>query len=268
MLERILNNLKKPHRIPLKIISKVNFYFKKKNYQKNFFEDEQNKILKEINLDRKIGLSKLLEIHNKYKFIRREMSSEHELLFSSLSLSRQVKVNKILEIGTHDGINAFLLSLLFQNATIETIDLEEDHPEFINFYGRKDKVEEFVSARNIMLGKNKKIIFKKMNSITLCNNNQKYDLIWIDGAHGYPVVCMDILNSLKLINDNGIIMCDDIYINKVASDGMYNSTAAFETLINLKNANLINFTLAYKRLDANSNCVVSTRKYVAFIKKI
>ena len=134
MLERILNNLKKPHRIPLKIISKVNFYFKKKNYQKNFFEDEQNKILKEINLDRKIGLSKLLEIHNKYKFIRREMSSEHELLFSSLSLSPQVKVNKILEIGTHDGINAFLLSLLFQNATIETIDLEEDHPEFINLF--------------------------------------------------------------------------------------------------------------------------------------
>lgn len=36
------------------------------------------------------------------------MSSEHEVLFSSISLSEDINVFNILEIGTFDGINSFL----------------------------------------------------------------------------------------------------------------------------------------------------------------
>ena len=39
-----------------------------------------------------------------------------------------------------------------------------------------------------------------------------YDLIWIDGAHGYPIITIDIVNSLRIINPKGIILCDDIYL--------------------------------------------------------
>ena len=35
------------------------------------------------------------------------MSSEHELLFSAISLNNETQIKTILEIGTFDGANAF-----------------------------------------------------------------------------------------------------------------------------------------------------------------
>jgi len=57
-----------------------------------------------------------------------------------------------------------------------------------------------IKYRNNILKKSKSIKFLEKNSINLINANKKYDLIWIDGAHGYPVVCADIINSLHLLN--------------------------------------------------------------------
>ena len=36
----------------------------------------------------------------------------------------------------------------------------------------------------------------------------------IDGAHGYPTVAMDIINSLRLANINAYILIDDIFKGK------------------------------------------------------
>ena len=44
------------------------------------------------------------------------MSSEHEVILSSLSSLTHKKINNILEIGTFDGVNSFLLSLLFKKS--------------------------------------------------------------------------------------------------------------------------------------------------------
>ena len=38
-----------------------------------------------------------------------------------------------------------------------------------------------------------------MNSLELTNSKNSYDMIWIDGAHGYPYVTIDIINSLRLL---------------------------------------------------------------------
>jgi len=146
------------------------------------------------------------------------MSSEHEVVFSSLSLNNNIKINKILEIGTFDGMNSLLLSKIFPNADIDTIDLPHTERDFKNFYNRKNKIDEFISYRNNNLKKNIKIQFIEKNSINLINFNNKYDLIWIDGAHGYPVVCADIINSLHLINPNGVILYDDIFTNLLISE--------------------------------------------------
>ena len=107
-----------------------------------------------------------------------------------------------------------------------------------------------------------------MNSIKLYNSDKKFDLIWIDGAHGYPVVCMDIINSLRLLNNDGLIMCDDIYVNKIKSDRMYNSNAAFETINELANEKIIEYKLIYKRLDIENNFNKDKRKFIAIFKKI
>ena len=41
------------------------------------------------------------------------------------------------------------------------------------------------------------------------SNKQKFDLIFIDGLHRYTQVKKDIENSLKVLNDNGIILIHD-----------------------------------------------------------
>ena len=268
IIQRIVHNLLKPHLIPYKLINKLNFIYKKNNYEKTFFEKHQNEIFRKLNLAREKGLDKLLELKQQYNFLDREMSSEHEVLFSSLSLLSKKKFNKILEIGTFDGVNSFLLSLLFEDSQIKTIDLKSDESDFENYYNRKGNVSEFINSRNKIISKSSNINFKELNSIKLCNLSEKFDLIWIDGAHGYPMVCIDIINSLKLIDQGGLIMCDDIYKKKVNSDKMYNSVAAFETLVELKKENIIDLELIYKRLDVENNCDEKNRKFVAIFKKL
>jgi len=271
-IKKVLRNIKYTHKIPKKIIKKIKFYIAKKNYNESYFTEEQNKIFKRLDLNRPEGLKKLQDIKKDMNFENREsaMSSEHEVVFSSLSLNNNIKINKILEIGTFDGMNSLLLSRIFPNAKIDTIDLPHTEIDFKNFYDRKNKVIKFIKYRNNNLRKNNKIEFIEKNSIHLIYFKNKYDLIWVDGNHGYPVVCADIINSLYLINASGLIICDDIFLNLPNSktDRMYNSNASIDTLNLLKKEKLIDLKLAFKRLDAESNCVIEDRKFLAIFKKL
>lgn len=268
MYNRIFYYLIRPHRAIQKIVSKIQNFYKKKNYNLNLFETEQNDFYKKYNLVREKGVANIKNIQNKYQFLKDEMSSEHHFFFSCLSIGKNYKIKNILEIGTYDGKNAFLLSNLFEHSSVYTIDLKNDHDQFINFYNRANKLEQFIHKRNKILSMSKNITFIEQNSIRLYNSSKRYDLIWIDGAHGYPTVCLDIINSLRLINDNGIIMCDDVFINNIKSDKMYRSIAAYETLTELKNEKIIKFDLIYKRLDVENNYDESNRKFVAIITKL
>ena len=272
LLLKIIRNLIRPHKIPKKIFNKLNYYFNYKKYNQNFFENDQNDIFKYFGLNREEGIKKLTLIKKDIDFKSRgsEMSSEHEVLFSSLSLSKNKSIADILEIGTFDGFNALLLSNLFPNSNIDTIDLPENDDDFINFYNRKDNISKFIQDRNIILSKNKNINFFPLNSLKLLNHKKKYDLIWIDGAHGYPMVCIDIINSLHILKENGLILCDDVFLelNQSNSDIMYSSIATYETLNELKKQNLVNFKLVYKRLNAEYNCVENNRKFIAIVSKM
>lgn len=268
---KIINNLARPHKIPKKISNKLNYYFSYKKYNQNFFEEEQNKIYEHFGLNRQEGIKKLISTKKDLDFKLRDsdMSSEHEVIFSSLSLSKNKSFSDILEIGTFDGFNSLLLSNLFRNSNIDTIDLSETDDDFVNFYYRKDKINKFVQDRNFILSKNKNINFSPLNSLKLLNYKKKYDLIWIDGAHGYPVVCIDIINSLHILKENGLILCDDVCLklNQSNSDIMYSSIATYETLNELKKQDLIDFRLIYKRLSPEHNCVENIRKFVAIVFK-
>ena len=268
MINAIINNLKTPLKIPFKILRKIIFLYKKSKYKAENFETEQNKKFNDLNLNRIESKKKLDEIKKKYKFLIRDMSSEHELLFSSISLKPEIKIENILEIGTFDGANAFLLSKLFENSTIETIDLNSSESDFQNFYNRKPNIEKFIRDRDNLLLKSNNIKFSEFNSVKLTFSKKKYDLIWIDGAHGYPVCCIDIMNSIKLINEKGYIMVDDIFLEKNSEHRLYSSIAGFDTLNELEKNNIIKLNLFYKRLDANSNCDKKRIKYVALVKRL
>jgi len=272
LILKVIRNLIKPHKIPKKIFSKFEYYFNHKKYNQDLFEKEQNNIFNYFGLNRKDGVNELILVKKNLHlnlYTNLGMSSEHEVIFSSLSLDKKKSITEILEIGTFDGFNALLLSNLFPNSNIDTIDLPEKDNDFINFYNRQNKIDEFIKNRNILLSKNKNINFLPINSLKLLNNKKRYDLIWIDGAHGYPVVCIDIINSLYMIKENGLILCDDVNLNlnQINSDKMYNSIASYETLNELKKQNLVDFKLVYKRLDARFNCLEEKRKFIAIVKK-
>lgn len=268
MINSIIYNLKAPHKIPIKIFKKIKFIIDRLNYDLAKYENEQNIKFSNLSLDRSEGLKKLKKIKSQLNLSNREMSSEHEVLFSSISISNNSKISKILEIGTYDGANAYLLSQIFHSAEIETIDLSKSDEDFKNFYNRKNKLDIFVKNRNTLVAKSDKINFTEMNSIELTKiDKQKFDLIWVDGAHGYPVACIDLINSIKLLNDDGIILVDDIILSNADNDRMYFSSAGYDTLNELKKSSVIDFHLIFKRLDANSNCDKSKIKYIAFVKK-
>ena len=76
------------------------------------------------------------------------MSSEHEVLFSAISKKNQKEIKNILEIGTYDAVNSFLLATLFENANVHTIDLPDTDQKFKQTYNRSNNVNEFISKRN------------------------------------------------------------------------------------------------------------------------
>ena len=269
-MNRPLNLLTKVFLIPKKLIKKINYFLELKNYDQNIFENKQNEIFKELGLNRELGIEKLKLIKKEHNLdYDRTMSSEHEVLFSSISMNKNIGIQNILEIGTFDGYNALLLSKLFLNSPIDTIDLPNENEDFINLYERKKIIKKFVEQRDQILSNEDKINFIQMNSLNLLNHIKKYDLIWIDGAHGYPMVCIDIVNSLHLISDQGLIICDDVYENLAlsSSDKIYNSGASYETLKTLEKQKLIKLRLIFKRISPKENCVNKERKYIAIFKK-
>ncbi len=272
ILSKLLKNLLRPDKILIKIFNNLNYYYNYRKYNQDFFEKEQNDLFKYFGLNREQGI-KNLHIHKKklnLNFEKTGMSSEHEVFFSSLSIDNNKSISDILEIGTFDGYNALLFSKLFEQSNIDTIDLLETDDDFKNFYNRSSKISEFIKKRNFILSKNENINFFSQNSLNLLNYKKKYDLIWIDGAHGYPVACIDIINSLHILRENGLIVCDDVrlQLNPKNSDKMYNSLATYETLKELKQENLISFKLIYKRLHAKNNCIKKDRKFLAIVTKV
>lgn len=262
----------------LKIIEKIikklfflYFYFRyTKNYNLDLYIKKQEEKFSNFNLNRFNGKKKFDDLKKSFTFLNSEMNSEHQTIFCSLSEKKNISITKILEIGTHDGKNAFLLSKLFPNALIETMDLEDDNEIFNETYSRNDKKfkEKFIDERNKILLKYKNIKFIQKNSLSLLfENHKKYNLIWIDGSHSYPVVTIDIVNALNLIDDGGVILCDDIFTQSIGENNIYRSNAGYETLTELKNANIISFTLFYKRLNKSFNAIPKERKFIAYITK-
>jgi predicted O-methyltransferase YrrM len=200
------------------------------------------------------------------------MQSEHHTLFAALA--QVVQAKRILEIGTYNGKCAAILALLFPKAEIDTIDLPDDHPLFISSYNRQDEESRLthIRKRNALLGQYRNIKFDQVSSLVLSiGAREKYDLIWIDGDHGYPTVAIDIANAIRLIGPNGWILCDDVRtaaMRQYATTSIYGSTGAHDTLASFKDAGILDFRLVSKRLDAKSNAHPRWRKYVAVCRRL
>ncbi len=247
-----INEYKYPEKIRYEDL--INTYKKcKLKHNRNENIKYLNKVLKSL------GFREYREIDGLY--------SEHLVIFAAISKSNY-KINNILEIGTHNGRTASILSKLFPNANITTIDLDDDDPIFKNTYNRDKNINLFIKKRNKLISQQKNINFIQINSLKLSIANNDFpeqDLIWVDGAHGYPVICADITNSIKLMNKQSILMCDDIWKKTRRNDNMYVSNAGYQTLLYFGKAKIIKNYFFRKRIGKKFN---GNYKFVSFSKLV
>lgn len=228
---------------------------------------KQNDIFSKNGLNRILALKKLNDFTRRLFGLEynenRGMWSEHLVIFSALSLCKDINIRSILEIGTFKGETTLILSELFPGAQIVTIDLKQEKLKDIKeySYATNNPEEDFIKLRNELITQKKNINFIEMDSLNLFNSSKVFDLIWIDGAHGFPFVAIDITNALRMISNNGIILCDDVFLTSKKQNMMTESTAAWITLQKYQESVSIKVELFLKRISQRNN------KYIAFVKK-
>ena len=198
------------------------------------------------------------------------MYSEHLIIFAAIADKYQNRIKNILEIGTFDGKTSRILSSLFPLSKVNTIDLKDNDPIFINSYGRENIQirNSFIEKRNELLNSAKNIYFWQFNSLNIMKTeiaSKEYDLIWIDGAHGYPFACADIVNSFSLAHKDTLIMCDDVWEKVSQNDKFYKSDASFKTINEFEKANLLSTNYIRKRIGKK---FVIDDKYICLCKLI
>ena len=187
------------------------------------------------------------------------MWSEHLIFFSALSIS-QVSVTNILEIGTFKGETTRILADLFPNSQIDSIDLSHEEILRIGTY--------FYAASNLPDSKDmpSNVTLKTQNSLKLLNESIRYDLIWVDGNHKSPYVQVDIASAIRLVSNDGFVLCDDVFLRAPKFE-KNSGLESIETILAFKNAEMIQVSLIRKRLSKKFNNIITGAKFLAVIQK-
>lgn len=232
-----------------RVVTSLRLSWLKLSYNYDELALAQNSLFADLGFDRGAALDLLRDVYDLHPSTH-TLLSEHHTLFSALSIKG--RVCSVLEIGTYSASCTKLLSVLFPDAAITTVDLPDDDPVFSETYDRGDREKRanFINERNKILATCENVKFVQKNSLHLLHQrDKKYDLIWVDGAHGYPVVAMDILNSLACLSKEGSMFIDDVWVDRSDNDPNYRSVGAYESVLALKDAGLINFALIPKRIE-------------------
>jgi predicted O-methyltransferase YrrM len=230
---------------------------------------EQEELFQFFGLDRARAVLRIDEIcQESFKRPYSEMNgmwSEHLVFFAALSHS-SFSINEILEIGTFKAETTLILSRLFPSASIVSIDLSKENLIESDIYNYLfSDIERAIQNRTELVELGGNIEFLEMNSLELISWDRKFDLIWVDGDHLSPVSILDIYNSLRMLTDNGIVLCDDVYLNSNSID-KYSDISSFSTIQSLVNAKLINARFARKRIAKIHNLGGNTKFLGVFQK--
>ena len=191
-----------------------------------------------------------------------------QILFSAISNHHQV--SRILEIGTATGRSTFMLSQLFPDSKILTIELPESDSVFLDYAGMKGNIQKLAEFnqtqfRNI---REKNIEFVRCNSFFLpAITGETFDLIWVDGGHFFPEVSWDICNAFHYCNTDGHIIVDDV---SEARDGKISDKVSSDPrnmLEYLKCRLGIDVDFFLKRTDRRSLSDQAKLKYLGVIRK-
>ncbi len=236
------------------------YFYKARNYNLQKDLDYNENLLHTLGMD--IGKIKLNLDRLGYNYFDENLSW-HFHLFTGLSEVFNDKNINILEIGTHNGSFTNFLSKIFSHASITTIDLDDTDEQFLHSYKRDDKkiLNQFLETRNENITR-ENIRFIKLNSTHIKKyfKDIKFDIIWIDGDHLNPQVTIDIISSLDLINENGIICLDDVIKDQTFKRNNLVSNESYQTINHLEKNEVIKNYYLNKRIRRKN---FYNKKYVS-----
>ena len=260
MIKLIAKILKKllPNSLYLKL-QKIYGMIKYRNYNLSNDLNYNENLFKLLKFD----IEKIKSQLNSLNFQYHSTSlSWHYHLFAGLKDYFGNKKINILEIGTHNGNFSNFLSKVYIESDITTIDLDDRDNQNLNTHDReaKEKSDEFLKLRNKNLNEIN-INFIKLNSLNIKKyfNEKKFDLIWVDGDHLNPQVTIDIINSLDLLNNDGIMCTDDVIMDSKFR-GKAVSSEGFFTLKHIEDYGLIRNYFLIKRIIIGN---ATTKKYIS-----
>ena len=237
----------------------IRYSIKFKNYNLPGDLDHNENLFKLFNFDIEKIKSELYSLNFQY---HDPGISWHYHLFAGLKDYFGNKKINILEIGTHNGNFSNFLSKVYIESDITTIDLDDRDNQNLNTHDReaKEKSDEFLKLRNKNLNEIN-INFIKLNSLKIKKyfNEKKFDLIWVDGDHLNPQVTIDIINSLDLLNNDGIMCTDDVIMDSKFR-GKAVSSEGFFTLKHIEDYGLIRNYFLIKRIIIGN---ATTKKYIS-----
>jgi predicted O-methyltransferase YrrM len=146
-------------------------------------------------------------INNSGELLEGNIFMEHNTcIYTDIFINKQknisyVVLNKniknVMEIGFNSGFSTLLMLISNPNINITCYDIGE-HKYTLLCY---EKLKELFKNRiNLIIGDSTK---------TLLLDNNKYDVIHIDGGHAIEVANSDIQNSYRLSKDKTILIMDD-----------------------------------------------------------
>ena len=185
--------------------------------------------------------------------IPRTDPSNHYEIFAGIS--EVCTPTSILEIGTHRGVFTAFLAALWPAAKIVTYELpmkKDLSPPLSDVHDiSRHYVPHFESDaeyRNAILLEFPNIQLRLQDSSLLTCSTEKFDVIWVDGDHCYPVVAFDIANSVRLCSPNGWVVVDDIRTRAPKqSASQMGSTESYESVRRIAGAGLADLHLVQKR---------------------
>lgn len=147
------------------------------------------------------------------KTISQEQLNNAKLYKNKEEFAKHIpKGSRILEIGTLAGDYAEVLIKEVDPLYIDLVDVFQanDWPDCNRF----DKNGHFDFVKNRFINVKNITYHQGYSDLVLKNINKKFDYIYIDANHDYEHCKNDLTNSLKLLDNGGIIGFNDYIVDK------------------------------------------------------
>ena len=135
-----------------------------------------------------------------------------ELIFKTeINIEKQIEY---LEIGSYEGRSTIYICEEFKNFSITSVDPYLQYDEIEKYIDENNMEKKYkIFRQNINLFQDKVKFFRLSSDNFFKQNKFFFDIIYIDGSHFANDVKKDFIQSIKILNKNGLIIFDDFMWN-------------------------------------------------------